>query len=331
MTIKKTLMSLLLAGSIVLGISVSGNIHNSYNGIPGANSLVKVYRKPTGPIDTLVTNANTNTRWTIFTENFNPPAQISDTLFVEAKKDTLGRQFYSTTKWIIRNGTYPYHNFVRELHLDDPWNSPLAFTPNISVVKDTSGISTSFVALAWLYKNPAQKCIGVVDTALSLSHRYDAYFNFENQDSTFSPGDSFKIRLQKTRNDTTWFTEIASAVDTTYFGAMTANASNSVHNGAFHGDTLYFPQGRQLGAIEEKQKQETKKGIEYKVYPSIAKDEVNVKGINGMIDLYDVSGKKIAELSVNNGKINLSGYSKGVYFVLPKKTDLPGKKIVKLD
>ncbi|MEM4215192.1 MAG: hypothetical protein QW484_02410 [Candidatus Pacearchaeota archaeon] len=225
------------------GMSVSGHVHDSFNNIPGANSIVKVYRKPTGPIDTLVTTTNINTRWTIETLNFIPPAQVGDTLYIKAYKDTLGRRFETNTWWVIRNGTYPQHNFVRELHLDDPFSSSLAFTPNISVVKDTSGISTSFIALAMLYKNLQQPCIGVVDTSLSLTHRYDAYFNLEMQDSTFSQGDSFKIRLEKTRNDTTWFTEIASAIDTTYWDAMLVNASNSVHNGAFHGDTLYFPQG----------------------------------------------------------------------------------------
>ncbi|MGB9708356.1 MAG: T9SS type A sorting domain-containing protein [Candidatus Pacearchaeota archaeon] len=243
----KFLLPILVSGILIIpkeakSIGVGGFVHNSYNGVPGANSLVKVYRKPTGTIDTLFATVDSNDGWAILTENFDPPAQLWDTLRIEAWKDTLGRKFYSRTDWVIRSGSYPDHNFVRELHLDDPWKSPLAFTPNISVVKDTSGISTSFVALAALYKNLSQPCIGVVDTALSLTHRYDAYFNLEFQDSMFAHGDSFKVRLEKTRNDTTWFTEIASAIDTTHWDAMVVNANNSVHNGAFHGDTLYFPQ-----------------------------------------------------------------------------------------
>ena len=244
MNLKNIVLGSLIAVTLALGIGISGHVHDSWNNVPGANSLVRVFRKPSGgSIDTLLTNTNSNTRWTIFTENFSPPAGQGDTLYIEAEKDTLGRKFNTKTKWVIRSGVYPNHNYVKELHLDDPFNSPLAFTPNISVVKDTSGISSSFVALAWLYKNQNQKCIGVVDTALSLFHRYDVFINLEKQDSTFTQGDSFRIHLEKIRNDTIWFTEIASAIDTTDGNAMLVNATNSVHNGAFHGDSLYFPQG----------------------------------------------------------------------------------------
>ncbi|MEM4153138.1 MAG: T9SS type A sorting domain-containing protein [Candidatus Pacearchaeota archaeon] len=138
---------------------------------------------------------------------------------------------------------------VPDIFLNIPNNNQKAFAVDMLTIKDTSQIVSEIRAIYWLKKNEAQKCTTFADTTTGDPQNpgrgffCDFYGNLEMQDSTFSQGDSFKIRLEKTRNDTTWFTEIASAIDTTYWDAMLVNANNSVHNGAFHGDTLYFPQG----------------------------------------------------------------------------------------
>ena len=242
MKLRNKLLTFLLASGMILAtpkiaksISVSSYIHHSSNNVPSQNSIVQYF---TANSDTMESTVNNNQRYFFDTNNLTPPPSVGEKLFIKISKDTLGRIFNSKTNHILKAS----NNFPLELHLDDPFNSPLAFTPNISVVKDTSGISTSFVALAKLYKNLQQPCIGIIDTSASTIHRYDSYFNLEKQDSTFAHGDSFKIRLEKSRNDSTWFTEISSAIDTTVWDAMKVNEFNSIHNGAFHGDTLYFPQ-----------------------------------------------------------------------------------------
>ncbi|MEW6558553.1 MAG: hypothetical protein AB1349_14585 [Elusimicrobiota bacterium] len=198
-----------------------------------------------GGIDTLATTVDSYDYWSINGSDFIPPFVQGETLFVYIKKDTLGNSYKSKT-WIFANN--PSSIYSLEVCLDDPIKSVKAFTPNIFAIKDTSNVGVLLSGSCFLKKNQTQKCDAVVDTSTwSWYQIYDFYANLEKQDSIFSQGDSFNIRLEKTRNDTIWFTEVKSAIDTIFWDAMKVWKGNvpiadTLKFDKFSGDTLYFPQ-----------------------------------------------------------------------------------------
>ncbi len=239
---KRPILSTLFLASIlfpqiVKPQSVSWHVHDSENSIPGANCPVLAIR--INPPDTCYQTTNINGRCTFSGGNFNPPLQIGEELNFEAKKDTNSLEYKTETNWIVRDGLYPNHNFVLENCLDNPLKNVVAHTINLSVVVDTSGWSTgsTFYALSALYKNPSQVCTTIVDTALSLSHRYDVFdLNFENQDSLLVNGDSVWVKLTKTKGDTTLQTLINFIIDDAHINSQLVKS-----NGNTGSDTTYFP------------------------------------------------------------------------------------------
>ncbi|HAV92119.1 TPA: hypothetical protein DCW38_02945 [candidate division WOR-3 bacterium] len=223
-------------------INPSGGVHKTENGIPSGNSIVELNRKPIGS-----SNFSTEVVWDLAEQwasnhlNYTPDLQDTDTLFIYAKKDTLDKE-YSAKTWMLGSD-----KFSLEICLDNPEKLVKAFTPNILAIKDISSGEENLETKIYLDKNQIQKIDGKLDT-IGFYSSHQLYFNLEQQDSMFSHGDSFTIRLEKrlvnqptSDKDIVYFTEIKSAIDTTFWDAMKVNANNSIHNGAFHGDTLYFP------------------------------------------------------------------------------------------
>lgn len=236
MKLGNKLLTFLLTAGLTSGIintakaeSISGFIHDSKLGISAQNIPVKIYRKPSGgSTDTLYTNTSPFGDYWESTNNFIPEAQIGDTLELLAHNGT------SQARLKFLAGA-PYNN---ELTLD-------GYTASVPSVKDTVFINPNdslLQAQLILYKNQNQPVNWIFNKKLTPFNYFDLFVDFKNQDSTFSQGDSFKLKVHKTRNDSTYYTEIKSTVDLFWGDAMKVNASNSIHNGAFHEDTLYFPQ-----------------------------------------------------------------------------------------
>ena len=70
---------------------------------------------------------------------------------------------------------------------------------------------------------------------------------------------------------------------------------------------------------------------QFRVSPTITNNYVNVYGLEGKVDVYDVTGRRIREYKVKKDGtyINTSEYPPGVYFLKPKETKLSPVKIIK--
>ncbi|MCK4250804.1 hypothetical protein KAX97_05125 [candidate division WOR-3 bacterium] len=238
----KKLLPTLATILLVLGLStkeanaqqVRWHVHNSHNEIPGANCPVSAIR--ISPPDTAYRTTNANGRVTFFSNDFTPNLQIGENLIFEAKKDTNSLEYKTKTNWQVRNDRID----APEGCLDNPLKQVQAHTLNIWSVIDTSNwTGETFYALAGLDKNASQICTSFVDPNPSLTHAYDVYdMNLENQDSTFTQGDSVWIKLLKTKNDTTLYTLIPFEIDTLEY----INSQLIRSNGNSGSDTVLFPQ-----------------------------------------------------------------------------------------
>ena len=290
-------MALLAAASLASAVTMSGFFINT------PNCSLKVYRKPTGAIDTLRRITDGTGYWNIVTQNFIPEALQGETLYVE---DNARR-----VKTFMKRGPPEFNSL--DLHLDK-------FTACARNVDDSSHLNEQLKCAYQLLRHSIKPETVNVDTSHLGNFWYDLHLPLA-KDSVHN-GDSIYLKCYKIygpANESIAFTERKFVLNRDRFDAQLL------------AENISFPERRMLSINEEPSQAVRKKGIEYKVYPTITKNEVSVKGINGFIDLYDVEGKKLAELPVSNGKLNLSDYGKGVYFILPKETKLPSKKIVKIE
>lgn len=222
--------------SNVGAVDFRGFVHNSENGIPGANTSVKAYLKRSpGTIDTLYLTTNSNGRYNGLTENFSPAPAIGETLYVEAKKDTLGKSFKAETKWPIFGGG----NYLYEITLDNPDKNVRAFTWNIDEFRDTTNYAnTTITPLFWLNKNPGQKTIAELDTISnglsSHPHYHDSWGNLQMQDSTWAQGDSASVLFQKNYTLKTF-------PDSIPYSLLTFPIDNTFWDAQLVKDTLKFP------------------------------------------------------------------------------------------
>ncbi len=300
MTIKKTLMTLLATAGLASAITMYGFFINT------PNCSLKVYRMKISPggRDTLKTRTGSRGNWGIVTQNFIPEALQGETLYVE---DMAKR-----VKTFMIRGPPEYNSL--DLHLDK-------FTACATEMDDSSHLNEQLKCAYQLLRHTIKPETVDVDTHdVGLNFYYDLHLPLP-KDSVHN-GDSIYLKCYKVfgpANESIAFTERTFPLNRDRIDAQLLT------------ENIPFPERRMLEVGEEPSQSVRKRGLEYKVYPSIVKDEVNVKGINGFIDLYDISGKKIAELPVSNGKLNLSQYSRGAYFLVPKKAELPSKKIVKIN
>jgi len=174
---------------------------------------VKIYRKPTGSVDTLYDEANADGLWVQWTENFEPPAQPGETLYVEGG-------------WNLGGKAKTFEVVYTPLFLDLNLNK---FTACIENVHDSSHVNAPLKAIYSL--QGVAPCTTEIDTGYNqgFTFYYDIHVPFDTLAAT--QGKPGTIRLEKTLNDTTWFRNIDFTVDRTKFDAQLVK------------DSVYFPQG----------------------------------------------------------------------------------------
>jgi len=280
----------------IKGIAMDGFFINA------PNCSVKVYRKPTGPIDTLRTQTNVFGKYGIATENFNPPAQTGETLYVYGGWNLGGE----ARTYMIRGP--PEYNSL-DLNLNK-------HTACIKDVYDLTNFNAPLKLIYWI--NGFAPETTQVDTGFSWYWKYDVHAPFNKAQATH--GAQAHFRFEKVRGDTTFYRNIDFLIDTTRFDAQLVK------------DTIYFTKDSSIiGIAEENQK----KNIEQKfdVYPTITNGHVNVKGAN-KINVYDISGRKAGHYEGNatsNGFNFEMSAPAGVYFIKPEENSLPTRKVVKTE
>jgi|GEM_PF-4731400 len=263
---------------------------------------VKVYRKPTGPVDTLKIISGNGGVWVIETNNFNPPAGQGETLYVYG-----GWNLGGEAKTYMIRGPPEYNSL--DLNLNK-------HTACIDNVYDSTHVNTPLKLIYWI--NGFAPETTQVDTFLDGKSLYDVHAPFNKAQATH--GAQAHFRFEKVRGDTTFYRNIDFLIDTTRFDAQLVK------------DTIYFTKDSSIiGIAEENQK----KNIEQKfdVYPTITNGHVNVKGAN-KINVYDISGRKAGRYEGNatsNGFNFEMSAPAGVYFIKPEENGLPTRKVVKTE
>ena len=203
-----------LAGACLLvgGASAIG-IGGFFLGAPGCS--VKFYRKPTGSVDTLRYQANSRGKWVFATENFHPPADTGETLYVLGGWNLNGK---AKTFDVLTYSPKPY----RDLHLNK-------HTACITNVHDSSHVSAALYAVYWI-SGCAPETIAV-DTSINGWLFYDdVHVPFDTLQAT--QGESATIRLEKVLQtpvgDSVFFRNIPFTISKERFDAQLVR------------DTVYF-------------------------------------------------------------------------------------------
>jgi hypothetical protein len=192
------------------------------------------------------------------------------------------------------------------------------FTGCIGEVIDTSRISGTLNAIYQI--NGFPPCTTVVDTGTNgLYNYYDVHTPF---DTTLAlQGRQGNIRLEKKVGNTAYWTDVPFTVDRTRFDAQLIRDT-----------AIYFPQN--VSGVEQQGTERQRKGLEFRVWPSVTQGRVNVAGTKGF-DAYNVAGRKVGEYHGNNtnstGTFNFSSYPSGVYFLRPEDMNQKTKKVVKIE
>jgi len=239
---KKILITipLLLLPKIVKGGGIDGHIYETWKGLSSDSAVVRIWVNSNSN-DTLydtIPSWDEVGLWDQDDWNFNTTPSIGDTLKIKAimKKNSLE---YKTHLRKIKEGT---ETTFPTTFLDDPEKPVKAHGFGVWTVKDTSKVSDTLRAEAWLLKNLGYKftfwnyfleqwalddSTEVVDTSDIYPQ---VYFNLEKQDSLWVPSDSVKVKLYKIKGDTTWAADTIFALDTLRYGCAT------------YLDTLIFPE-----------------------------------------------------------------------------------------
>jgi len=254
---RKIAKILLLCGGAYLGftnlnaVSVNGYIHSSIDGVSSIGKEVQLYNQ--NKSDTLNSIIDEWEWYNFGTENFQDPDPIStDTLFLKSEIEENGKT-YSTNLKYFRGP--PEYSSKWDLHLDSPDIEGKAFTINVLSVNDTvfAPPEESLRAILNFYKKTAKACTTIVDTTTKGWDNFsDIYLNTEETTLKYPEvipenGDSFKLRLEKRikdylpGKDRILSTEIFGKIDTTWGCAQNYQDTNTIHNGAFNWDTLFFP------------------------------------------------------------------------------------------
>ncbi len=299
-----SLLGILLNPKLANAVNVDGFFINS----PACS--VKVYRKPTGPIDTLRTITNIDGKWGIETANFNPPAGLNEILYVHG-----GWNFGKKAKTFWIRGP-PGENFVYDLNLNK-------HTACIKDVHDSTHFNSAPLKLIY-WINGFPPCTTEVDTGYNqgFTFYYDIHAPFDT--SQAQHGAQAHFRLEKVRGDTTFYRNIDFLIDTTRFDAQLVK------------DTIYFTRDSSvIGIVEENNLENLiRKDGGLVKGPSIVRGGSDiVLNTEGDYYLYDVSGK-IAYKGKGN-KINTYDLSNGAYFLFLKPKDskelLKPEKVIVLE
>ncbi len=264
---------------------------------------VKVYRKPTGTIDTLYDKANVNGLWIVNPVQFEPPAQDGETLYVYGGWNLDGK----AKTFVIRGN----EDIALDLNLNK-------FTANVRDVIDTFDVSNTIPlkCIYWISGVPPETTI--IDTNQGGTFYFDIHVPFDTLQAQH--GIAGTLRLEKIiSSDTLLRTDTPFTVDRTRFDAQLV------------ADTVYFPsEVIPLGEEDDwpgKGKENNKKTIEFNVYPSITSSKIKIYGTKGF-SIYNALGQKI-EGRKNINRVYFLNGPNGVYFLRPKEKHLPTIKIIK--
>ncbi len=288
MGLKEILFGALLTISSALGVGIGGFF------IDTPDCSLKVYRRPTGPIDTLRTKTNFAGKWVIETANFNPPAGTGETLYIYGGWN-LGRK----AKTFLIRGPPEYNSL--DLNLDK-------FTACIKNVYDSSHVSAPLKAIYSLQGVAPETT--EVDTGYNqgFAFYYDIHVPFDTLQAT--QGKQGIIRLEKTLADTTWYRVIPFTVDRTRFDAQLVK------------DTVYFTKDSMIIGVEESKLENLvrDKG-KLIVSPNITRGDI-ILNQEGDYYIYNVLGREVLKGKYQKGnQIDLDDLPAGAYMLFVKPKD----------
>jgi hypothetical protein len=218
---KLTLGSIIGRVCLFLGISSAVPIYGNFVGSPACS--LKVFRRPTGTTDTLRRVTNGWGRWSAETDNFVPPAQNGETLYVFGGWNLGGK----AKTFLIRSPPGDPENTSLDLRLDK-------HTLCIRNINDSSYVSDSLKLIYWIGNNSQDTM--VVDTAMSLYHKFDVDPGVDTSQATHGAQAHFKF--YKTKGDTTFFRNLDFTVDTTRFDAQLVRETLNFTRDSFYVDEI---------------------------------------------------------------------------------------------
>lgn len=281
MNLKNTLLSLLLVGSLMFPKLAKGiGMYGCFIDAPAES--VKVYRKPTGPVDTLRTITESHGDWSIATENFNPLAVQGETLYVENKDKTA-------KTYMIRG---PPEYWSLDLNLNK-------HTACIENVHDSTHFNSAPLNLIY-WIDGFQPETTQIDTGLGFNF-YDVHAGFDKSQAVHGAQAHFKF--EKARAETLFYRNFHFTIDTTRFDAQLVK------------DTLYFTKDSMIIGVPEQNKDIVKK-------ENLVKQSHGTRfDIQGSWELYDLIGNKVSEYQTDTNAYkshNLGMNPNGRYFLKSK-------------
>ena len=171
------LLSLLVGVCVLVGGANATSLNGNIVGSPDCS--LKLYRKPTGSIDTLRNKTNSHGAWAFATENLEPDPEPGETIYVLAGWNLDGEaRTFDVFSWTPQR--YP------DLHLDK-------HTACIKQVHDSSRVNAELNAVYWIEAYAPETTS--VDTGLSLDWKYDVHVPVDTLQA--AQGESAWIRLEK--------------------------------------------------------------------------------------------------------------------------------------
>ena len=206
-----SLLFFLAGASLLVGGANATSLYGFFLGSPGCS--VKVYRKPTGPIDTLRDETNSRGKWNINTLNYSPPSNSGETLYVLG-----GWNLDGTARTFI---VLPDPNTL-DLHLDK-------HTACITNVNDSSHISAALYAVYWIH--------GFAPETAAVDTHFNAYWFYDDIHVPFDTlqaiqGESATIRLEKLLR--------TSVGDSVFYRSIPFTISKVRFDAQLVRDTVYF-------------------------------------------------------------------------------------------
>ena len=290
MNLKNTLLSLLLVGSTFLAPKLAKGIGVDGFFVDTPNCSTKVYRKPTGSVDTLWTKTDDWNYWQINTEWFNPSSQIGDTLYIKGGWNLGGD---AKTMWELKASG----NKVYDLHLDK-------HTGCISEIIDTSGLHDSIPLMCEYWIDGFAPETTNVDTAMNYYWYYDAHLPFA--DSQAQQGAMAHYKL---------FKKVIDSPDTLYVKEDSFLINKDAFDAQLIRLTDTFPKEKIIIGVEENNQPVPEK-------ERIVKQSHGTRfDIQGPWELYDLIGNKVSEYQTDSNVYkshNFGMYPNGRYFLKSK-------------
>ena len=295
MKIKETLLSLFLAGSLMLPKMAKATNVNGYF-IDTPNCSTKVWT-PVSP-DTQKTLTNNWGKFAIETQDFANPPQIGDTLYFEGGWNLGGK---AKTLWELKAS----ENQIYDLNLDK-------HTGCIKEIIDTSGLHDSIPLMCEYWIEGFLPETTNVDTSFQqgLTHYYDLHIPFDTLQAQQGVMAHYKL-----------FKKVIDSPDTLYVKEDSFQINKDAFDAQLIRLTDTFPKEKIIIGVEENNQPFTKK-------ERIVKQSHGTRfDIKGPWELYDLIGNKVSEYQTDTNAYkshNLGMYPNGHYFLKSKD----GKELI---